>query len=276
MPLLELRNIQKAFNGAPVLRGVSFDLQPGEVHALIGANGAGKSTLIKILAGVHTRDAGEILVDGHPARIENPRGAMELGIGVIYQEFNLVPELSVAENVLLGQEPVHRLGGLLPLISRSGIRAEARRHLGELGFPLDPDRPVKELTTGEKQLVEIAKALHRKARILVLDEPTAALSRGESERLFQIVRGLQERGLGLIYISHHLEEVFAISGRVTVLRDGQNVNTWDTSAVTEGDLVQAMVGRAVEAGARPEVELGEPVLETEGLSGSGFRDVSLG
>jgi ABC-type sugar transport system ATPase subunit len=281
MTLLQLREIEKSFQGGPggrkTLAGVSLDLQPGEVHALVGANGAGKSTLIKILSGAYTRDAGQILLDGRPVGIHNPHQALALGIAVIYQEFNLVPELSVAENVLIGQEPVRRLGGALPLLSRPALAREARRHLEELGFPLDPLRPVKTLTTGEKQLVEIARALYRKARVLVLDEPTAALSRAEAERLFALMRALQERGLGLIYISHHLEEVFRVADRITVLRDGRNVATWGKGEVSQAELVQAMVGREVSAGAarRGPGALGEPVLRTEALGGDAFREVSL-
>ncbi|MFN3650529.1 MAG: sugar ABC transporter ATP-binding protein [Armatimonadota bacterium] len=274
MSLLELKNIEKAFGANRVLQGVSLELDSGEVHALVGANGAGKSTLIKILSGAYTRDSGEILIDGRPVQIRNPQEGLAHGIGVIYQEFNLVPELSVAENVLLGQEPVRRLAGL-PLLSRGGMLAEARAHLEELRLPLEVDRPVKELTTGEKQLVEIAKALYRKARVLVLDEPTAALSRGEAEQLFRIMESLQQRGIGMIYISHHLEEVFRMGDRITVLRDGRNIATWTRGSVTERDLVQAMVGREVEEGERAAAQLGDTVLETERLTGDVFRDVSL-
>jgi ABC-type sugar transport system ATPase subunit len=274
MALLSLRSIDKSFGSNRVLQGVTLDVLPGEVHALIGANGAGKSTLIKVLAGAYTRDGGEIQVDDRPATVRTPQDALRLGIGVIYQEFNLVPELTVAENVLIGQEPVRRVVGI-PVLSRAALLREAERHLAELGFPLDPARKVRELTTGEKQLVEIAKALHRKARLLVLDEPTAALSRGETERLFSIMRDLQARGLGMIYISHHMEEVFEVADRISVLRDGRNVATWARGEVTEEKLVQAMVGRAVEAGERPETTVGDPVLETESLVGEAFRDVSL-
>ncbi len=275
MALLELAGIQKSFPGARVLSGVSLELDAGKVHALVGANGAGKSTLIKILAGAYSRDAGEIRIDGNPVRIRNPHEGLEAGIGVIYQEFNLVPDLSVAENILIGQEPARRLAGLIPLMNRRELFRAAAAHLEELGFHLDPRLPVKELGTGEKQLVEIAKALYRRARILVLDEPTAALSRRETERLFAIMRSLQERGIGMIYISHHLEEVFAVADRITVLRDGRNVATWARGAVTEAELVEAMVGRAVAAGERPESRAGAPVLTADAVSGRGFREVSL-
>ena len=274
MANLELREIRKSFHGAPALKGVTFRVCSGEVHALVGANGAGKSTLIKILAGAYARDGGDIRMDGEPVEIRNPQHALGLGIGVIYQEFNLVPELTVAENILIGQEPVRRLGGV-PLLAHGDLMAEARRHLRELDFPLDASRRVKALTTGEKQLVEIAKALHRRARFLVLDEPTAALSRGETDRLFTIIRDLRKRGLGMIYISHHLEEVFLIADRITVLRDGRNVQTWDRGNVSEGELVRGMVGRDVLAGVRPETTRGDVVLEADRLSGNGFYDVSL-
>lgn len=275
MPLLELRDIRKSFQRTRVLTGVSFDLHAGEVHALVGANGAGKSTLIKVLSGAHVRDGGEILLDDAVVGIRTPQDALRLGIGVIYQEFNLVPELTVGENILIGQEPVRKVGGVLPLVARRSIIQEAQRHLDALGLPLAADRAVKSLTTGEKQLVEIAKALHRNARVLVLDEPTAALSRGETQRLFRIIRDFQQRGIGMIYISHHLEEVFEIGDRVTVLRDGRNVATWSRGEVTEDALVAAMIGREVEAGERSTATHGEPVLRLDGFSGAAFREVSL-
>ena len=272
--LLQLHDIRKAFHGVPALGGVSFDLDKGEVHALVGANGAGKSTLIKILAGAYARDAGTIRIDGRPADIQSPRQALELGIGVIYQEFNLLPELTVAENILVGQEPVRRIAGV-PLLSHRALFEEARRHLEELRFPLDGARRVKDLSTGEKQLVEIARALHRKARILVLDEPTAALSKFETDRLFSLMEGLRQTGLGMVYISHHLEEVFLVADRITVLRDGCNAGTWVRGGVSERDLVRAMVGHEVAAGERHAATAGEPVLELEGFTGGGFEDVSL-
>lgn len=274
MVLLELRGIHKSFPGVHVLAGVHLEVREREVHALVGANGAGKSTLIRILAGACPRDAGEILLDGKPVSIRTPHDALRLGIGVIYQELNLVPELTVAENLLLGQEPVCRVLGL-PVLQRRALVAEAARHLAALQFPLDPLRKVRLLTTGEKQLVEIARALYRRARVLVLDEPTAALSRAEAARLFDLMRGLRERGLGLIYISHHLEEVFSIADRITVLRDGRDVATWNRDETDSGTLVRAMLGREVEHGARLHAAAGECVLAARSLSGPGFREVSL-
>lgn len=277
MSLLAIQGVRKAFGAAQVLDDVSLDLALGEVHALVGANGAGKSTLIKILAGAYTRDAGEILIDGQPAALASPRDAIRAGVGVIYQEFNLVPELTVAENLLLGEEP--RLRRLPTLVDRAGILREATAHLERLGFRLDAAAPVRRLRTGEKQLLEIAKALHRQARILVLDEPTAALSRAETEVLFGLMEGLRGRGIGMIYISHHLAEVFRVADRITVLRDGRNAGTWRRGTVTREALVRAMLGRdAAEPALREESELaasGGPLLRVDGLTGGGFAGVDL-
>ena len=276
MSLLELQNIHKSFAGVPALRGVSLDVRAGETHALVGANGAGKSTLIKVLAGVEWADAGEILLGNRLVRFRSPGEALQAGIRVIHQEFHLAPELSVAENLLLGQEPIRRWAGFLPILDRKALREQARKLLDELGFTLDATQPVKELTTAGRQLVEIARALYRQARVLVLDEPTAALSRREASLLFQVMAGLRERGIGLIYISHHLEEVFAVADRITVLRDGRNVATWQRGTVSEPELVQAMVGEVVASSEhRPAARPGSALLTVQDWTGTGFASISL-
>src|SRR6058998_3699436 len=216
--LLEMKSITKTFPGVRALDGVNFDLRQGEIHALVGENGAGKSTLIKILAGVypHPEYGGEILIDGLEKRFANVREAEQDGIAVIYQELSLVKELSVAENIFLGREP-RRFG----VINWETLYSRAQKLLNDLHLGIDPHSPVRNLGIGQQQLVEIAKALSQEARILVLDEPTAALTDGEVETLFAILKKLRARGVGMIYISHKLEEVLSISDRVTVLRDGR-------------------------------------------------------
>src|SRR5215470_10172521 len=239
-PLLDVRNVVKAFPGARALDGVNLDLYPGEIHALVGENGAGKSTLIKILAGVYAQDQGEIRIAGKLRRFRDAREAKAAGIAVVFQELSLVPELTVGENIFLGREP-SRFG----IVQWSELYARAETFLSELGLPIDPRTEVAALGTGQQQLVEIAKALSQHARILVLDEPTAALSEAEAEILFSILTSLAAQGTGIIYVSHRLEEVFRLSNRVTVLRDGQDLGTSSTSAMTEQKVVAKMVGREV-------------------------------
>jgi D-xylose transport system ATP-binding protein len=242
MALLELRSIVKEFPGVRALDGVSFDLQKGEVHALCGENGAGKSTLIKILCGFYPAGSyqGEILLGGHPLHLKNLRAGEEHGIALIAQELALVPELSIAENLSLGHEPV-RLG----LIQWDRVRAEAERALSLVGLDVDPDRKVKELGIGQQQMVEIAKALAKNAEILVLDEPTAALTEADAQRLLRFLAGLRDKGVSSIYISHRLEEVFQIADRITVLRDGRSVATSPTSQLSTERVISLMVGREV-------------------------------
>jgi ribose transport system ATP-binding protein len=237
-----MRGIGKSFPGVRALSDVSLALYAGEVLALVGENGAGKSTLMKILAGATRADQGEIRIDGKPVRIDSPLSAERLGIGMIYQEFTLVPQLTVPENIALGFEP-SRCG----LIDEGAIRERARTMLGELGIELPFNVPVGALSVSAQQLVEIAKALARRARIVVMDEPTAALSDREIERLFAIIRRLKAAGTGVIYISHRMEELPRIADRVTVLRDGSVIETRAAADFPSDDVIRAMVGRKLDA-----------------------------
>jgi ABC-type sugar transport system ATPase subunit len=240
--LLEMRSITKSFPGVKALDGVTFDLNQGEIHALVGENGAGKSTLIKILAGVyhHPEYGGEILIDGSQRRFANVRESEQAGVAVIYQELSLVKDLSVAENIFLGREP-RRFG----VINWQDLYSRAQKLLHDLHLQVDPRTAVRHLGIGQQQLVEIAKALSQNARILVLDEPTAALTDAEVETLFGILHKLRERDVAMIYISHKLDEVFRISDRVTVLRDGRTIDTNATGALDEPGVIARMVGREV-------------------------------
>ena len=243
IPLLQMRNIHKAFSGVEVLHGVDFTLPRGEIHALVGENGAGKSTLIKILAGVHRDHRGRILLYGREVRFGGPRDAERHGLAVIHQELPLVPHLSVAENIFLGREPVGRLGWL----DRRAMRRAAVALLREqLGVALDVTQAVTRLPIAAQQLTEIAKALSRQAEILVMDEPTSALSDTDSRRLFAAIRQLRARGVGVIYISHKMDEIYALADRITVLRDGQNVGTAPAADLPQDKLVHWMVGRKIE------------------------------
>src|SRR5437660_10334278 len=227
-PLLEMKTITKSFPGVRALDGVSFDLKQGEIHALVGENGAGKSTLIKILAGVYPYPdyGGEVFLEDSTRRFANVRDSEQAGIAVIYQELSLVKDLSVAENIFLGREP-RRLG----IINWEELYSRAQKLLANLHLAIDPRTPVRNLGIGQQQLVEIAKALSQEARIVVLDEPTAALTDAEVETLFAILNKLRARGVAMIYISHKLDEVFRLSNRVTVLRDGRTVSTDRTKDV---------------------------------------------
>jgi D-xylose transport system ATP-binding protein len=250
-PLLEMRGITKRFPGVLALDRVSFDLHPGEVHALVGENGAGKSTLMNILGGVYpygTYD-GEIAIEGQVRQFHRVRAAEDAGIAVVHQELSLIPEFSIAENVFLGREP-QRFG----VVTFEELYSRAERILDELQLELDPHIPAGELGIGQQHLVEIAKALSRNARILVLDEPTAALTESEAEILFAILGRLRDAGAGIIYISHKLDEVFRLANRVTVLRDGRCVSTDPTTDIDPPRLIARMVGRELSqwsAGRRP-------------------------
>jgi ribose transport system ATP-binding protein len=234
--------ITKSFPGVRALDGVSFDVNAGEVHALVGENGAGKSTLMKILAGAYIADGGTIEVDGKPATIDGPKAAERLGIGMIYQEFNLVPDLGVIENIVLGIEPTRSV-----FLDTKAATSRATAVLAELGITLPLDRPARRLSVAEQQLTEIAKALVRHARLIVMDEPTAALTDRETDALFALIAKLKAQGVAFVYISHRLEELPRIADRITVIRDGRAIETRATSALPQHEMIALMVGRALEA-----------------------------
>ncbi|MBV9102395.1 MAG: sugar ABC transporter ATP-binding protein, partial [Candidatus Eremiobacteraeota bacterium] len=218
--MLEMRDIAKSFPGVRALDGVSFTVEPGEVHALVGENGAGKSTLMKILSGAYRADRGTIVIDGNRVTIESPKRAEELGIGMIYQEFNLVPELDATRNIVLGVEPARGV-----FLDERAATAKAATVMQELGIVLPPGLPARLLSVAQQQMVEICKALVKKARLVVMDEPTASLTEREIDALFALIRRLKSQGVAFVYISHRLEELPAIADRITVLRDGRAIVT---------------------------------------------------
>ena len=261
--VLEAAGISKQFGGVSALRDVGFDLRPGEIHALMGENGAGKSTLMKILAGVYTDYEGEVRIDATPLRFASVRDAEAAGIAIIHQELNLVPELNVAENIFLGREPL--IAGLI--VNRRECSRAARALLGRLGIGLDPEARTGSLRVGEQQLVEIAKALSMQARILIMDEPTSALSPGECSRLFAIIRQLAADGVAIVYISHRIDEVMHLADRVTVLRDGHHILTRRMDALDENTIIAAMVGRSLlDAGHATRDASEQVILAVRGLS----------
>ena len=274
-PLLRMRGITKTFFGVPVLEGVDLDAATGEVHAVVGENGAGKSTLMKILAGAHQPDAGTILLDGQDVRFGHPREAQARGVSIIYQEFTLLPERTVAQNIFLGREPTRG-----PFVDARAMEVATAALLTELGAEraISPRSLVRDLSVAQQQTVEIAKALSFEARILVMDEPTAALSPHEVEALFAQVRLLQSRGLTVLYISHRLKEIFDLAQRITVLKDGRKVDTVATDAVTTGQLVRMMVGRDMDQYYPPRAtseEIGDVRLRVEHGAEGMLRDIDL-
>ncbi len=271
-PRIQLTGLTKRFGATAALTDVSLELLPGEVHALVGENGAGKSTLVKTLAGVHQPDAGQIRLDGELVTIPNPAAARAMGIAVVHQEPRLFPDLSVAENIFLVAPPTDRFH----TIAWSDMRRRAAALFEQLDVRMNVAAPVRGLSMADQQLVEIAKAMSVEARVLILDEPTASLSTHEVERLFTIVRRTRERGVAVLFVSHRLDEVFALCDRATVFRDGRYVITAPTSELTTALLVRHMVGREVSLFPKEATTLGEPMLEVRNLSDAGgFRDVSF-
>ncbi len=272
-PVLEVRGVRKSFLGVEVLHGVDLDVRPGEVHALVGENGAGKSTLMKVVAGVYRPDGGEVLLDGRPVSFEHPVQAQQAGVTTVFQEFNLLPERTVAENVFLGREPRRR-----GFVDRARMEADTRALLSDLGVAdIAPRTRVGSLSVAQQQVVEIVKALSQDARLISMDEPTAALAAHEVALLYRIVRQLRERGVGVLYVSHRLQEIFDLADRITVLKDGALVRTAPTAEFTPDTLVSAMVGRALSGFFPPRAGTG-PGSERLRVSGGGttqLDDVDL-
>ena len=274
-PLVSMEGIEKAFPGVRALDQCRFEFRSGEVHALVGENGAGKSTLMKVLAGVARCDAGTIRIDGREVVIGSPRAAQDLGISIIHQELNLMPHLTVAQNIFIGREPRRRLRFLL---DEPAINEQARTLLERLRLRIDPRTRVSELTVAKQQMVEIAKALSLSSRVLIMDEPTAALTDAEIAELFRITRELRDKGVGIVHISHRLEELHAISDRITVMRDGKTVQTLATPDATIDEIIRLMVGRTIYEGAPeiPDLPHHEVVLELRHVSrGRALRDISF-
>ncbi len=273
-PILQVNHVSKRFDMTQALDDVSFDLCPGEIHALVGENGAGKSTLIKIACGVHQPDDGEILFEGRTARIDNPRKAQGLGIATIHQHVNLYPDLSVLENIYMGRQLMR---GKLGLLDWQRMEDEAKAVLESMGVPLDLHETVGDLSTANQQMIEIAKALSQKARVLIMDEPTPALSHKEIGILFTIIRRLRDQGVAIIYISHRLDEVFELADRVTVIRDGRHVGTHPIKQVNHQQVISMMIGRSLEQlFPKQDVEIGEPILQVHNLNkGNVLHDVTM-
>lgn len=270
---LKTKGIVKEFPGVRALKGVSIEVRKGEIHALVGENGAGKSTLIKILAGIYRPEAGTVEVFGREVQLGNPQAAQLLGIAVIHQELNLVPQTSVAENIVICQTAHRPLFGWM---NWSEVRRRASEILDRLGAAISPAAVVSELTIGEQQMVEIAKALSQEARIVVMDEPTAALSDAEVENLFRVARQLRDDGVSIIYISHKLDEVLGLADRISVLRDGELVETVDAADATRDGLIASMVGRPLgNLYPKAPVKMGEVLLELREFAGPGHAPVSF-
>jgi ribose transport system ATP-binding protein len=267
-----MHDIHKAFGPVKVLEGVDFELVRGEVHALMGENGAGKSTLMKILTGIYAPDQGDIQVDGQPVSITTPADAEKYGIAIIHQELNLIPALSIADNLFLGRE-LHRFG----MLDRKAMSKRAMEWLARVGMSkLDPDTRIERLSVGQQQMVEIARALGQNARVLIMDEPTAALTESETNTLFQLIRDLREQGTGIVYVSHRMEEIFALCDRISILRDGHFVGTRPVPGLAFDEVVKMMVGRTLDARFPARTpKIGDVRLKVEHITGGMVKDVSF-
>jgi len=271
--LLKMRGIEKSFPGVKALQNVDFDLYPGEVHCLVGENGAGKSTLIKIISGVYQSDLGQILLNGEDIQLHNPHFAQEMGINTVYQELDLVPTLNIAENVFLGKEFNNSLG----LLDKKRAEEESKQLLHGLGITFDVKQRVQDLGINYQQLVAIAKALSRKSKILIFDEPSAALSLDQVKMLFDTIRTLKKKGIGIIYISHRLEEIFEIGDRVTILRDGKLIKTSSVSELDIPTLIRGVIGRSLkDQYVKERIEIGDTVLTVKELNRKGIlKDINF-
>ncbi len=271
--IFEVKNITKRFPGVLALSGVSMDVYPGQVHGLLGENGAGKSTLIKCLTGIHQPDEGDILFEGKKVQLENPKQSIAMGISCIYQELNVIPELSITDNIFIGQYLRNKSG----MLDYSAMHKIAGELLQQLGQDIDPRTKMKDLGIGQQQMVEIAKSVGRHAKVIIMDEPTASLSRREIDELMNVVRYLIKQNVAIIFISHKLEEVFEICDTVTILRDGQFIVSEDVANMTNEKLIASMVGRELkELTPKEDCEIGEEVLKVEGLTRYGvYKDVSF-
>ncbi|WP_339218098.1 sugar ABC transporter ATP-binding protein [Paenibacillus sp. FSL W7-1332] len=273
--LIQMEGITKEFPGVLALNHCRFELLRGEVHALMGENGAGKSTMMKILTGVYQKDEGTIRYKGQPVELTNPKAAQDAGISMIHQELNLAPDLTVAQNIFIGREPRRKLKLFL---DNQALNRQVKELFERMGLDMDPSLKVSELTVAKQQMVEIAKALSYNADVLVMDEPTAALSETEIEDLFRIIRQLREGGVGIVYISHRMDEIKRITDRITVMRDGQYIDTVSTDEVTTQDIISKMVGRQIYETSKPEKSAGEreTVLEVKGLNqGRTLKDINF-
>jgi rhamnose transport system ATP-binding protein len=272
-PVFELKGVSKSFGAVVALRRADLALRAGSIHAVVGENGAGKSTLVKIMAGLYQRDAGTMEMDGHPVTFRTTAEAKAAGIAVIYQEPTLFPDLSVTENVFMGRQPI----GAFRMIDRAAMRAEVVRLLERLGVPIDPDRPAEGLSIADQQIIEIAKAISLDARVLIMDEPTAALSGVEVDRLFAVARSLRDEGRALMFISHRFDEVFDLCDTITVMRDGSYISTSAIADTSVAQIVRLMVGREVTSlFPKTVVPIGEPVLDVSHLTRPGvFSDISF-